>query len=176
MILSGPARYAYTHCIASRHTDKVAGITIERTRRISLTFRQIVIPGGIPGKNLSAGELERSHVHEVYDSIAEHWHHTRGKRKVHWHSVREFLEQLPSGTLLADIGCGDGKYFGVNPDLIIIGCDRSFPLLQASHEEVISHQTDTFCCDAVTLPLMSDSFDAVMCIAVLHHISSVGKD
>lgn len=41
---------------------------------------------------------------KVYDSIAVHWNHTRGRRKVYWHRVKQFIEDLPVGTLLADIG------------------------------------------------------------------------
>ena len=79
-----------------------------------------------------------------------HWNHTRGRRKVHWHSVKAFLEALPAGSLLADVGCGDGKYFGLNPGVTVIGCDRSLTLLEVSREPTF----DTFCCDAVTLPFL----------------------
>jgi hypothetical protein len=38
------------------------------------------------GRNVRAGllssEIEEEHVYKVYDEIAHHWHHTRGKRKV----------------------------------------------------------------------------------------------
>lgn len=41
-IMSGPARYNYTHeKIASRKTDIVNGIRIKRSRRISITFRTV---------------------------------------------------------------------------------------------------------------------------------------
>jgi hypothetical protein len=33
-------------------------------------------------KGLHSTEIEEKHVYEVYDEIAVHWHHTRGKRKV----------------------------------------------------------------------------------------------
>lgn len=75
------------------------------------------------------------------------------------------------GTLLADIGSGDGKYFGVNPDIISIGCDRSLKLLEVSHDKAY----ESFCCDAVKLPLTSDTFDATLCIAVLHHLSTIDR-
>ena len=39
--------------------------------------------------------------------------------------VREFLESLPPAAVLADVGCGNGKYFGVRPDVAILGSDRS---------------------------------------------------
>lgn len=33
-------------------------------------------------KGIQSTEIEMKHVYEVYDEIAIHWHHTRGKRKV----------------------------------------------------------------------------------------------
>jgi hypothetical protein len=109
---------------------------------------------------LQPGELELDHVVRVYDNIAVHWNHTRGRRKVYWHKVKDFLDGLPVGTLLADIGSGDGKYFGVNPGVVSIGCDRSEKLLEVSH----CAEHETFCCDAVKLPLTSNTFDATLCI------------
>jgi len=111
------------------------------------------------------------HVVRVYDNIAIHWNHTRGKRKVHWHKVKDFIDSLPTGTLLADVGSGDGKYFGLNPGVLSIGCDRSLKLLEVSH----AIDFDTFCCDAVKLPFRSELFDATLCIAVLHHLSTLDR-
>ena len=39
------------------------------------------------------------------------------------------------GSLMADIGSGDGKYFGVNPNIYSIGCDRSLKLLQVREDQ-----------------------------------------
>lgn len=39
--------------------------------------------------------------------------------------MREFIDGLPSGALVADVGCGNGKYFGVRDDIAVIGSDRS---------------------------------------------------
>ena len=161
---------------------------MNRQRRVSLTFRQVVLPGNIPTSSLVATNMEKQHVFNVYDSIAIHWHHTRGKRKVFWARVKDFLESLDPGSMIADVGCGDGKYFGVTNEnnLVMIGCDRSLGLLQAlrdseveTNEAIakgtnepgqIATQNQTFCCDAVQLPLVTNMFDATLCIAVLHHI------
>lgn len=35
---------------------------------------------------------------------------------------------LPLGGVLADVGCGNGKYFGVRSDMTILASDRSFGL------------------------------------------------
>lgn len=168
LLLGGDARYSWSHGISPRYFDKVSGALIPRERRVSLTFRQALIPGEMPGWSIGPSHVEIDHVFRVYDNIAVHWNHTRGKRKVHWHRVKSFLEALPKGSLIADIGSGDGKYFGVNPGIITIGCDRSWTLLQVSKET--AHET--FCCDAVKLPLHSDTFDATICVAVLHHLAS----
>jgi len=171
LILSGDARYNWSHGINQRKFDNVNGSLVERERRISFTFRQVVKPGPIPANQLISGNIEIEHVVKVYDTIAIHWNHTRGKRKVHWHRVKEYLESLPAGSLLADIGSGDGKYFGVNPNIITIGCDRSLKLLEVSQES--SHET--FACDAVKIPFLSGAFDATICIAVLHHLATVDR-
>jgi alkylated DNA repair dioxygenase AlkB len=42
IILSGPARYEWTHAIPSRKSDVVDGFKIERERRVSLTFRTVI--------------------------------------------------------------------------------------------------------------------------------------
>jgi len=42
LIFSGDARYQWKHGIAARKTDKYQGQTIQRGRRISLTFRNII--------------------------------------------------------------------------------------------------------------------------------------
>ena len=160
LILSGEARYNWSHGIVQRRKDIVNQQLIPRGTRVSLTFRTALKPGPVPACRLQPGELELDHVVRVYDNIAVHWNHTRGKRKVYWHRVKDYLDSLPVGTLLADIGSGDGKYFGVNPGVISIGCDRSIKLLEVSH----SSEYETFCCDAVKLPLTSDTFDATLCI------------
>ncbi len=43
IVLSGAARYEWTHSIPARKSDVVQGCKIERTRRLSLTFRTMII-------------------------------------------------------------------------------------------------------------------------------------
>lgn len=43
LILSSKARYEWQHGIAARKTDHYDGQTIDRTRRLSLTFRTVII-------------------------------------------------------------------------------------------------------------------------------------
>ena len=41
--------------------------------------------GAMDVKGLLSSEIEEEHVFKVYDEIAQHWHHTRGRRKVRLH-------------------------------------------------------------------------------------------
>jgi alkylated DNA repair protein alkB homolog 8 len=103
-----------------------------------------------------------------------------GCRFAVWPAVRAFLEALESGAVVADIGCGNGKYFGVRQDVALLACDRSPALVKAALERVLRPvlgqvslpATDVFVADGMTLPYRHSSCDAVLCIAVLHHISS----
>lgn len=44
---------------------------------------------------------------KVYEEISNHFSETRHKQ---WPNVAKFLENLEEGTLLLDVGCGNGKY------------------------------------------------------------------
>ena len=43
LVFNGDARYVWQHAIAARKTDRYNGQIIERTRRISLTFRKVTL-------------------------------------------------------------------------------------------------------------------------------------
>lgn len=43
LVLSGDARYIWQHAIAGRKTDRFKGHIIQHTRRISLTFRRVML-------------------------------------------------------------------------------------------------------------------------------------
>lgn len=45
LVLSGEARYHWKHGIPVRKSDKIAGHTIPRGRRLSLTFRKVILGG-----------------------------------------------------------------------------------------------------------------------------------
>lgn len=69
-------------------------------------------------------QYESEHVHEVYEQIASHFSATRYKP---WPIVERFLKELPDGSVGLDVGCGNGKYLAVNPNVFMVGSDRSGP-------------------------------------------------
>ncbi|XP_041652260.1 alkylated DNA repair protein alkB homolog 8 [Cheilinus undulatus] len=119
----------------------------------------------LPCSHADAALLEEKYVHRVYDAIASHFSSTRHSP---WPRVCDFLTSLPAGSMLADVGCGNGKYLGVNPDLIVVGCDRSSALVQICAERGFQ----AFVSDALRVPLRTSSCDACISIAVIHHFST----
>jgi alkylated DNA repair protein alkB family protein 8 len=142
-------------------------------------------------------------VHAVYDAIATQWHHTRGKRGVLWPSATEFVQNLEEGSVVADVGCGDGKYFPAvwEAGSYVIGTDISLPLLETSfdesylaattsdgaativpdsrrvspHRKALQKRPAVAVADCMSVPLRTGSCDAAICIAVMHHLSTADR-
>uniref|UniRef100_A0A6G1SE78 Alkylated DNA repair protein alkB 8 n=1 Tax=Aceria tosichella TaxID=561515 RepID=A0A6G1SE78_9ACAR len=107
-------------------------------------------------------KLEKEYVKSTYENIAEDFSSTRYKK---WPKVDAFLKSLPPGSLLLDVGCGNGKYLD-NPTTYNIGCDLSLNLLKICKNkgfEVVQ-------CDMTRLPFRQQVFDSSICIAALHHV------
>ena len=109
--------------------------------------------------------LEMEHVHTVYDAIASHFSSTRYKP---WPRVREFADQLPPGSLVADVGCGNGKNLCLSDSSFFVGCDRSVNLLRVASGQ----RLEVVVGDAISTPYRSNAFDAAMSIAVIHHFAN----
>ncbi|KAL0092663.1 S-adenosyl-L-methionine-dependent methyltransferase [Phycomyces blakesleeanus] len=110
-------------------------------------------------------DYEQSHVHEVYEVIATHFSDTRYKP---WPVVEKFLTELPTGSIGADVGCGNGKYIGVNPNVLVLGSDRSSNLIKIVNERGLEGMV----ADGLTLPYRPNAFDFAISIAVIHHFST----
>ncbi|KAI9836218.1 MAG: hypothetical protein M1819_001555 [Sarea resinae] len=109
---------------------------------------------------------EEEHVHRVYEQIASHFSSTRYKP---WPIVERFLKELHPGSIGLDIGCGNGKYMAVNPNIFIIGSDRSTNLTKIASQ----HQPHAaIVADNLFLPHPMFLFDFAISIAVIHHLST----
>lgn len=109
------SRLLWCHGITPRKTDLINGKKVPRTRRISFTFRA-VRPTNLPctcsyfaqcdrwretSKEAGTSKIEEQFVTNVYDAIAEHFDTTRHSP---WPRVKQFLESLPPGSIVFDIG------------------------------------------------------------------------
>lgn len=225
VLMSGACRYEWEHHIVTRRTDTHNGVVIPRGLRVSLTLRTALSLKGIPlprfesnmfppvwgindekrnGSTMDSNVLvtpntERDHVHAVYDAIATQWHHTRGKRGVLWPSASLFVKDLPEGSIVADCGCGDGKYFPAvwEAGSYVIGTDISLPLLKTAllndsaslsdggkvpdtrrvspHRESLQKRPAVAVADCMSIPFRNNSCDAAICIAVMHHLSTIDR-
>ncbi|CAM9345993.1 unnamed protein product, partial [Hapterophycus canaliculatus] len=97
--------------------------------------------------------------------------HTRYKP---WPKVEKFLGELETCSLVADAGCGNGKYLGCDAaGGLLIGSDTSVNLLRVCKERL--PKAEVLASDCMRLPYRSGLFDAAISIAVLHHFSSEAR-
>ncbi|KAJ8404713.1 hypothetical protein AAFF_G00335760 [Aldrovandia affinis] len=113
----------------------------------------------------AASQLEREHVHSVYEKIAPYFNDSRYTA---WPRVRQFLLEQEPGSIIADVGCGNGKYLHINEDVFKLGCDVCRPLVDTARTAGFEVQV----CDGLRLPYRDGCFDAVLSIAVIHHLST----
>ncbi|XP_022670400.1 alkylated DNA repair protein alkB homolog 8-like isoform X1 [Varroa destructor] len=195
MFMADESRYGWTHSIAPRKYDLIPRgqpdlppVAVARNERTSFTFRKVRSsekpcecnfpnlcdsrfsrnpPAQLSLADREASKLEKMHVHEVYDDIAKHF---SGTRYAQWPRVVEFLQSLPRGSLVADIGCGNGKNMRVEgrSDLVFLGSDRSVGLLDICRQRKL----EVALIDCLQQPLRAGTFDAAICIAVLHHLAN----
>lgn len=113
---------------------------------------------------VTAQAKEDEYVHKVYNEIAAHFSETRYKP---WPIVTAFLESRSMGSIGIDVGCGNGKYLGINKDIFIIGSDRSDGLIKCAHD--IDGNYNVLVADGMNLPHRDATFDFAISIAVVHH-------
>ena len=111
-------------------------------------------------------QYEETHVHQVYQEIASHFSSTRYKP---WPIVERFVIDLAPGSIGLDVGCGNGKYLAVNPNVFIVASDRSPNLVKIASQ----HQPhSSLVADNLSLPHPLAFFDFAISIAVVHHLAT----
>jgi len=185
LVVSGPARYEWTHGIRARATDVVGTETLRRGHRMSITARQARLPprpcrcdapaaacdSKRPAKpqECHLSRLEEQNVRQVYEQIAPHFSQTR--RSAAWPAVGAFLDALPPRQTVLDLGGGNGRHayvaslaghWGVNLDAAHAFCRISRSL----------HNLPSITASMLEIPLRSGTVDAITCIAALHHLST----
>ncbi|PNF27050.1 hypothetical protein B7P43_G10412 [Cryptotermes secundus] len=119
--------------------------------------------------------LEKAYVHEVYEQISgaqlPAGASADSQRGRAWPKVKQFLSELEPGSLVCDVGCGNGKYLNVNPSVFKIGVDRCCALMETSREK----EHEVLLCDNLSLPFRDESFDAVLSVAVVHHFATTER-
>ena len=167
-----PATLRRCDCAWPEECDTAAAAAEAAAAAASAAAPQAPQHGADDGRRVPA--VEQAHVRELYERIAPHFSATRFAV---WPAVRRFLNSLPPAAVLLDAGCGNGKY--LNPAaaggarLALVGTDAARGLLRLAAR--VGGDGALAQADAAALPLRSGCADAVICIAVLHHLSSEAR-
>lgn len=183
-LIQGESRYRWKHGIVNRKydVDPRTNRVVPRKTRVSLTLRKIRRKPcecewkefcdwdrkgemSVPSEESLALKLENSYVSDVYENIASHFDETRHSS---WKAVKKFIDEVPRGSLMYDVGCGNGKYLIPKDGLFKIGCDMCMGLCEIA----LKKGCHVARCDALSLPFLDESADAAISIAVLHHIAT----
>ena len=117
---------------------------------------------------ISTMSIEEVYVKKVYNTIAKQFDNTRYRP---WTCVEEFLDTIPNNSVIGDIGCGNGKNMLYRKDCLNYGCDFSESLVKIC----LQKNLNVVCGDILDIPYKTSSFDYTICIAVIHHLSTVEK-
>lgn len=113
-------------------------------------------------------KLEQDLVRNTYNAIAESFNHTRYSI---WNCVKEFIKDLDPAKPILDAGCGNGKnmcYLSMNGFENVTGCDFSTSLVDICK----SKSLNVIEANILSLPFEDNSFENVINVAVLHHLST----
>lgn len=111
-------------------------------------------------------EIEKTQVKDVYENICNHFSNTRLYK---WSWVDEFLESLKENNLVYDIGCGNGRNMNYDKkNLKFIGldnCENFVKICKNKNLNVVNG-------NIIDIPFKKHTADAIICIAVFHHLSN----
>ena len=110
-------------------------------------------------------QFETTHVKNIYEIIAKHFNATRSYT---WGWVKEFLNSLPENSIVYDLGCGNGRNMLNNNNLNFIGIDNCENFIEICKEKNLNVLNSNI----TKIPLPDNSADAIICIAVFHHLSN----
>ena len=100
----------------------------------------------------------------VYDKIASEFSNTRANQ---WPFIDRFMETVPKGNKILDIGCGNGRNM-CYPDYEFSGVDISSEFVKICCDRGLDVKKGTM----TELPFENNSFDVILSIASFHHLNN----
>jgi ubiquinone/menaquinone biosynthesis C-methylase UbiE len=109
--------------------------------------------------------IETKSVSTFYKKNASNFSKTRVNP---WPSTIKFINSLPPGSKVLDIGCGNGRNLFYRSDIDITGLEMSQELCDI----VIEKGGNVIQGNMINLPFDDNTFDYIICIAVYHHLDN----
>ncbi|XP_045205656.2 uncharacterized protein LOC123557927 [Mercenaria mercenaria] len=121
-----------------------------------------------PQSSNNGTSFEQQHVQHVYEEIAASMNDIQHKA---WPNVKRFLKKFPPGSLIADVGCGNGRYLNINKSTYKVGVDVCSGLVNNARTKGY----EVGYADNLNLPFRDGTLDGVVSIGVIHHFCSVER-
>src|SRR4030042_4751206 len=106
-------------------------------------------------------------IRQSYDKIAEDFSRTR---KSVWEEFKPLNQYAKDGDKILDLGCGNGRFVELfqGKKVEYVGIDASEKLIEIARGKYPNINFRAF--DGLKIPFSDNYFDAIYCVAVLHHI------
>ena len=109
---------------------------------------------------------------DFYNLIANDFDRTRS---FNWQEISPLIDRfIKQGDKILDLGCGNGRFFDLlkAKNIFYTGIDSSEQLIKTAEQKYSNYGAKFLISDVLKLSFPENSFDAVVSLAVLHHIPS----
>jgi len=116
-------------------------------------------------------------VQKFYNEAGKYFSKTRQRKlgeDANWKELKPYLKKLKSGMKVLDLGCGNGRLLtGIKTEVNYLGIDFSKTLLSEAKKLHPNYKfiQGNIVDDQLWQEIGETKFDAIFCVATLHHLS-----
>ena len=116
-------------------------------------------------KNNDYSNFEDENVKDIYNEISKHFDKTRYHS---WPKIEEFSKCFEPNSVIADVGCGNGRNCLLREDCVYHGYDNCDSFVDICKKQGILCKKSNI----LDIQCETNKYNYVMCIAVIHHLSN----